>query len=60
MELGRWVGMGGDNSVCDLLLLWAVVDLCDLTFSRTQTTLHRHPGSCLVQVLVRASLVGLL
>jgi hypothetical protein len=56
-ELGRWVGMGGDDSVHDLLLLWAVVDL---TFSRTRTTLHGHPGSRLVRVLVRASLVGLL
>jgi hypothetical protein len=38
--------------------LWAVVDLCDLTFSRTRITLHGHPGSRLVRV--RASLVGLL
>jgi hypothetical protein len=59
-ELGRWVGMGGDDSVRDLLLLWAVIDLCDLTFSRTRITLHGHPGSRLVWVLVQASLVGLL
>ena len=59
-ELRRWVSMGGDNFVHDLLLLWAVIDLCDLTFSRTWIILHGHPGSCLVQVLVLASLVGLL
>ena len=59
-EVGEHGCMGGDNFVHDLLLLWAVIDLCDLTFSRTWITLHGHPGSCLVQVLVSASLVGLL